>query len=158
MKITGVLIIACLLGQCRAQERVTSRFSHDVSRATQGTLHVLSRPFHWDPGDVLNFGLVTGGSVALYFLEKDIRKIFLRNRSPFADSMSEIGDLYGEPLTVVLLTGCIYGYGLLFNDTGMRDTAVLMTASLLPGGFIQTLSKTAAGRARPSTYSNNNVF
>jgi membrane-associated phospholipid phosphatase len=102
--------------------------------------------------------MATGGAFALYLIEQDIRKIFIRNRSPFADSMGEVGDIYGEPITVVLLTGCIYGYALFFDNSRMRDTAVLMTASLVPAGFIQTVSKTAAGRARPSTDADNNIF
>ena len=158
MKIAHVFFIGCLFGQGIAQETVSSRFSHDVSRTTHGSLHVMSRPFHWDTEDLLYFGVATGGAFTLYLIEQDIRKIFLNNRSPFADSMGEIGDLYGEPITVVLLTGCIYGYGLFFDNTRMRDTAVLMSASLVPAGFIQTLSKTAAGRARPSTDDHNNIF
>jgi hypothetical protein len=75
--------------------------------------------------------------------------IFLRNHSKTADKLADFGVEYGEPVTVVVLTGGLYTVGLIAGSEWLRESCVILSASLLPSGMIQTATKIAAGRARP---------
>ena len=125
------------------------RFVSDVKDAFNGSVHVVSRPFSWQGNDWLNFGYVVTGAAVLSLVDKEVRNIFQRNQSKTADSFANIGEVYGEPLTLVLITGGIYLFGNIMDDKWARQTAIIMTAALLPGGIYQTAAKISAGRARP---------
>jgi len=135
-----------------------TRFISDVGDAFNGSVHVFSRPLHWQGDDWLNFGYVIAGAAVLTIVETDIRKIFLRNQSEAGDALAKIGEFYGEPLSVVLITGSIYLFGNIADNAWARETAVIMTAALLPGGIYQTGAKISAGRARPYLELGNYYF
>jgi membrane-associated phospholipid phosphatase len=136
-----------------AQEVNTStmgtRFISDVGDAFDGSVHVFSRPLYWQGDDWLNFGYVIAGAAALSLIDKDVRGLFQRNQSKTGDDLAKIGEFYGEPLTVVFITGSIYLFGNIADNSWARETAIIMTAALLPGGIYQTSAKISAGRARP---------
>jgi membrane-associated phospholipid phosphatase len=146
-----LLPLIAKLGFGQESESTTpwKRLKSDVDDAYSGSIHVLSRPIHWQGEDWMKFGSLMAGTVAITLFEEEIRNIIFRNKSKAFNDFSQIVGTYGEPLSVVLLTGVIYAYGNIFNDTWSRETAVIMTATLLPGGIIQSLSKYSAGRARP---------
>lgn len=149
-----LLVLLLLLAQsgfCQDSEstNVWKRFKSDVNDTYKGSVHVISRPIYWQGEDWIKFGSVMAGAFVITLFEENIRNIFLRNKSKQFDNFFHTMGTYGEPLTVVLLTGVIYTYGNIFNDNWSRETAVIMTATLLPGGIFQSISKYSVGRARP---------
>ncbi len=144
-----LLVVTISFGQEKNSSTMGSRFITDVGDAFDGSVHVFSRPLYWQCDDWLNFGYVIAGAAALTLVEKDVRNFFLRNQSKTGDDLAKIGEIYGEPLSLVLITGTIYIYGNIADDQWARETAVIMTAALLPGGIYQTTAKMSAGRARP---------
>ncbi len=143
-----LLIVTISFGQEKKSSTMGQRFMSDVGDAFYGSVHVFSRPLYWQGDDWLNFGYVIAGAATLTLVEKEVRKFFLRNQSETGDALAKIGEFYGEPLTVVLITGSIYIFGNIADDKWARETAVIMTAALLPGGIYQTTAKMSAGRAR----------
>jgi membrane-associated phospholipid phosphatase len=135
-----------------------TRFISDVSDAFDGSVYVFSRPLYWQGDDWLNFGYVIAGVAALSLIDKDVRGFFQRNQSETGDDLAKIGEFYGEPLTVVLITASIYLFGNIADNSWARETAVIMTAALLPGGIYQTTAKISAGRARPYLELGNYYF
>jgi membrane-associated phospholipid phosphatase len=125
------------------------RFTSDVGDAFDGSVHVFSRPLHWQGDDWLNFGYVIAGAAVISLVDTEVRDFFLRNQSKTGDDILKIGEFYGEPLSVVLITGGIYLFGNIADNDWARETAVIMTAALLPGGIYQTIAKISAGRSRP---------
>jgi membrane-associated phospholipid phosphatase len=99
-----------------------------------------------------------GGTFALSFLDEKLNDYLQRHRSSTADKLADIGIEYGEPLTVAALTGVVYVTGLLARQERLRETAVILTGTLLPTGGIQTVAKRAAGRARPHLGLGHDVF
>ncbi len=124
-------------------------FKQDVSDAFNSTTHVLSQPLRWERNDVVTFGLISIGTLGLTLFEKDIRQIVQKNKNKILDNFIKAGEIYGEPVTVFLLTGAMYLYGITINDSWFRETSVIMTSTLLSGGIYQTMAKNLAGRARP---------
>jgi membrane-associated phospholipid phosphatase len=136
-------------GQGHESPGMGQRFVSDVKDAFNGSVHVFSQPNSWQGDNWLNLGYVVAGAALLSFVDKEIRNVFQRNQSKTADSFARIGEFYGEPLTIVLITGGIYLFGNIMDDKWARETAIIMTAALLPGGIYQTTAKISAGRARP---------
>ncbi len=64
--------------------------------------------------------------------------------------LKEIGWYYGSPQNFFMISTGIYGYGLLAKNEKFRHTGVLIISSAVATGLIQTISKNAFGRARPS--------
>jgi membrane-associated phospholipid phosphatase len=152
--ITIIFIILITINNfCHAQEANSTamgqRFTSDVRDAFDGSVHVFSRPLHWQGEDWLNFGYVIAGAAVISLFDEQVRDFFLRNQSKTADDILKVGEFYGEPLSVVLITGGIYIFGNIADNDWARETAVIMTAALLPGGIYQTTAKISAGRARP---------
>lgn len=147
-----------VLGQDHSSSTIGNRFTSDVSDAFDGTFHVFTQPLHWQGGDWLNFGYVLAGAAMISLADTEVRDFFQRNQSKTANSLIKVGEFYGEPLSVVLITGSIYLFGNIADNTWARETAVIMTAALLPGGIYQTTAKISAGRARPYLELGNTYF
>ncbi len=137
---------------------VGKRLVSDVTDTFHGSVHVFSKPLYWQGDDWLNFGYVIAGAATLSLLDKEIRSVFQRNQGNAGDAIANIGEVYGEPLSIVLITGGIYLFGNIMDDTWARETAVIMTSALLPGGIYQTFAKISAGRARPYLELGNYYF
>lgn len=151
LKILTILLLFSfpLFPQIDRHASTFENFKSDVYTSVQGAGHVISSPFRWQCNDWLNFSAIIGGAAAISCFEKDIRKFILKNKSAGLNTLSDFGELYGEPLSIILLTGSLYSTGLILNDDWLRETSVILTAAILPSGIIQTSSKIIAGRARP---------
>lgn len=106
----------------------------------------------------MNFGMVMGGTLAVSFLDEEINDYLQRHRSATVDRLSDIGVTYGEPLTVVALTGVVYVVGLSTGWERLRESAVILSGTLLPTGAVQTVTKRLSGRARPHLGLGHDVF
>jgi len=148
-----LMVLLLMVRTSFSQEMKTStigtRFMTDVSNAFTGSVHVISQPLHWQGDDWLTFGSIIAGAAALSIVDKDVRGFFMRNQGKTGDAIAKVGEPYGEPLSVVLITGSIYLFGNIADDSWARETAIIMTAALFPGGIYQTTAKISAGRARP---------
>jgi hypothetical protein len=147
-----------VFGQDQETSTMGNRFISDVSDVLDGTFHVFSRPLHWQDEDWLHFGSVIAGATLISLLDTEARDFFQRNQSKTANSLIKVGEFYGEPLSVVLITGSIYLFGNIADNDWARETAVIMTAALIPGGIYQTTAKISAGRARPYLELGNSYF
>lgn len=147
-----------LLAQQNQSSSLPGKFLSDASHVLGGTGHVLTSPLRWHGKDWAIFGSVLGGTLALSFLDEEVNEFFLRNHSKTADKLSDLGIEYGEPATVVILTGSLYTIGLLADSEWLRESCVILSATLLPDGMIQTVTKKAAGRARPYLGLGNHEF
>ncbi len=144
------------LAQTRSS--LPNTFFKDVSHVAGATGHVLVSPLRWQGRDWARFGAVIGGAVAFSFLDEEVNDYLLRHHSRTADKLAEVGIEYGEPRTVVILTGGVYALGLLARHERLRETAVILSGALLPSGGIQAVTKTATGRARPRLGLGHDVF
>ena len=136
-------------GQASHTSTLGGRFASDVSHAAKGTLRTLASPFRWQGKEWAKFGVVIAGAAALFLVDEEVNDFFLRNQSDAADKIADFGLWYGEPLTIVMITGAFYSVGLIGDIDLLRENGVVLTASLLATGAYQTVTKKAVGRARP---------
>ena len=144
-----VFIYNAGFGQEQTSSNMGQRLLTDVGDAFNGSVHVFSRPLYWHEKDWLNFGYVIAGAAVISLFDKEVRGFFHRNQSEKAKDIFKIGEFYGKPISVVVITGSIYIFGNIVDNDWARETAIIMTAALLPGGIYQTTAKISAGRARP---------
>lgn len=149
MMLSSAVVFFAVHYDLAAQSSLPKTFVKDVTHVAGGTGHILTAPLRWHGRDWANFGVVLGGTFALSFLDEELDDYLQRHRSQTADKLSDVGIKYGEPLTVVTLTGVVYAAGLLARHERLRETAVILSGALLPTGGIQTVTKRVAGRARP---------
>lgn len=145
-------LLVCSYACVSAQTQSTSlpqTIGKDLGHVVKGTGHVLAAPLRWQGKEWARFGVFAGATFALSFLDEEANDFFKRNHSRTADKLADIGVEYGEPRTVVLLTGGVYVIGLVAQNEWLRESAVILTGALLPAGLLQTAAKITAGRARP---------
>ncbi|MGD9488569.1 MAG: phosphatase PAP2 family protein [Calditrichaceae bacterium] len=164
MNFYKIFMLLCILNfSLYAQNSVTSgsitgKIYNDASASLSGMTRVLNSPFKWEKRDWLTFGAVSSGAIAMSLADNEIRDFLKKNRSGFGDSMGRIGRNYGEPLTVIMIAGGIYGYGLFTDNEWARETTVILTTALVPIGLIQVTAERSAGRARPYLELGNHEF
>ena len=117
--------------QTKRSSSISERFGADVSHVVQGTSHLITNPLRWHSGDWLRLGAILSGTFVLSLLDEDVHDFFLRNRSHSGDRLADVGTEYGEPRTVFLVTSSVYTLGLLRNNEELRETAVLISTSLI---------------------------
>jgi hypothetical protein len=119
----------------------------DVTNVALGTGHVLSAPLRWRGKDWAIFGSVIAGTVLVSSLDESVNRYFVRHQNKTADKLADFGNTVGEPRTAIMLTGGLYVIGVIADDPWLRDTCVILVASLLPDGGIQTVTKIVSGRS-----------
>lgn len=162
---TGSLAFALLLmlnyqlhGQSHSPSSRPAKFFTDVSHLAGGAAHVLSSPLRWHGKDWTTFGSVLAGTVVLSVLDEPVNDLLQRNHSRSADRLTDLGIECGAPQTAILFTGSLYAIGWVADSDWLRESCVIMSASLLSSGIIQSSTKYVAGRARPHVGRGHDVF
>ncbi len=131
---------------------------YDGASAFGGIKHVYIRPAHWKEKDFVTLGGIIAGALVLYTLDKPANTYFENQRDDIPHIVREAGFRFGKPLLNYGLTTGVYTFGLLTKNKKIRKTGVLLIASATAGGIIQSISKTIAGRARPTLNEGNDSF
>lgn len=132
------------------KEKFFQRIQTDVLRTSKSIVHVYTRPFHWEKKEWVTFGVVMGGAAAASFLDEPVNKYFRRNQTTFQDHIADFGDLAGQPEYHGPSLLIFWSLGLATNNAWIRETSTMLAGSMAASGLIQTFSKEAVGRARPS--------
>lgn len=132
--------------------------SDDLSLYAKLSLHTLSSPLRWKRDDWFIAGGVVGGTFLSSFADEDVLRLMNRNRNSRNDALQKIGAEYGSGLNIVLFTGAIYGASLVFENTWLRETSVLLASALSVSVVTEMALKIAVGRARPYTGLSHNQF
>ena len=169
MKLSIVWLLAMiffysLTGNAQVQKDSTERESiwelmkYDGKTAFGGLKHAYTRPLHWKGDDFLTLGGIALGTVILYSFDEESSEYFIEREDNIPEVVKDFGWYFGAPQNTYMLYGGIYGIGLLTRNEKLRHTGVLLVASATAAGFIQSLSKTIIGRARPLTFEGKGSF
>lgn len=115
-----------------------------------GLKSAYTKPFHWEKDDWLTFGGIAAGTAIMYIYDEQTSEYFINQSEGAPQMLKEIGWYYGSPQNFFMISAGIYGYGLFAKNEAFRHTGVLIISSAVATGLIQTISKNAFGRARPS--------
>jgi membrane-associated phospholipid phosphatase len=133
------------------QNKITTwqMIKHDGSSVYGGVKHVYMSPLRWKGKDWLTFGGVIAGHTILLAVDESVDDVFRKQGDGVPDLIKETGFRFGKPLFNYGLTASVYTLGLITKNEKIRRTGVLLITSATAGGLLQTLGKTAVGRARP---------
>lgn len=156
--IFSVLIIMLVIMNANSQEIIKPKLKQSTwsllkedSRSIFGGIkHAYSQPFKWQKDDWLTFGGIAAGTALMYIYDEQTSEFFVNQEEKAPQMLKEIGWYYGSPQNFFMISAGIYGYGLLAKNDEFRHTGVLIISSAVATGLIQTISKNAFGRARPS--------
>lgn len=123
-----------------------------------GVKYAFTRPLHWKKNNWYKAGAVVGSTALLYLSDEETSKFFRNQKENAPGVLKEIGWYYGSPQNFFMISGGIYGYGLFAKNEKFRETGVLILSSAIATGLIQTITKNAFGRARPTEEVGSNQF
>lgn len=135
-----------------------ARVGDDALTMLRATGHTLSGPARWEADDFLKAGGVVALTAGAALLDRDMRDLLHRNRSSFADGLSDIAVHYGEGGPVIALMAGMYGVGLAFENDWLRETAFLAGTAVVISAGLSTAGKFIVGRARPYAELGNHEF
>ena len=124
---------------------------YDGASAIGGMKYTYSRPLQWKKDDFITAGAIVAGTAALYVFDEETSEYFIEQNNEMPQLIKDIGWYYGSPQNNYAINGAVYLYGLFTKNEKVRKTGVLLISAASTAGLIQTITKTAVGRARPAT-------
>ncbi len=142
----------------RGETNLWQDFTYDMGNVFQGVGFAYSRPLYWQGDDFLKLGGVAAGTLTLYAFDESISSGLSDNRDDVPEILLDYGNYAGAPQNNYGLSGAVYLTGLFTKNEKLRRTGVLLISSATATGFLQQLTKSATGRARPSGGFGKNFF
>jgi len=133
-------------------------FKYDGKSTLKSVGHAFTRPLYWKGDDYLKLGGLVAGSFLISSADQDVNRFVARQRADFPKVIRDFGWYYGSPQNYFAASAGIYGFGLLTKNEKVRKTGVLIIASSITTGALQSVLKNAVGRARPNTGLGANEF
>lgn len=120
----------------------------DAALALDGVVHICTAPAQWDRGDWGSAAAAATVTLGSATLDAGVQRVMRRNAGT-ADWLADRGKSYGEWWFALTATSGLYGAGLVFNDSWIRETAVLTGTAIIVSSLAASAIKIVAGRARP---------
>ncbi|NNL16012.1 MAG: phosphatase PAP2 family protein [Flavobacteriaceae bacterium] len=133
-------------------------FKYDGKTTFNGIKYSLLRPKDWKGKDYAKLGALISGTVLLSFADDEVRRFSQRQADDFPEVIRDFGWYFGSPQNYFMANVGLYGVGLLTKNEKIRKTSVLIISSSVVSGLISSISKSAFGRARPSSGLGNHYF
>ncbi|MDG5491233.1 phosphatase PAP2 family protein [Psychroserpens sp. SPM9] len=157
---TATPLIAQSLDASTNQDSLSiwSLLKHDSKYTVKSVAHSLSRPVQWKGDDFGKLGILIAGTATLSLIDEPIRDFSQNNREDFPKILRDFGWYFGSPQNYFMANAGLYTFGLLTKNEKVRKTSVLIISSSITTGLIQSISKSAIGRARPGSGFDNYTF
>ncbi|WP_164851427.1 phosphatase PAP2 family protein [Larkinella soli] len=138
------------LPQPLPKQGLLKRVATDGSNTARTILRTYAQPAHWQKRDFVRLGGVLAVSATALLVEKRVYRFMLDNHTPTLDRFERAGYLLGRPQLNYPIMLSLWGTGVLFNSTWLRDTGIMVVASVTTSGLLQTALKEVVGRPRPN--------
>jgi membrane-associated phospholipid phosphatase len=112
---------------------------------------VLASPGRWKSSDLLTFAAVAGTGILFYTFDGEIYDWVQGRRSEFSREASTVISKLGNGGILTAFIAGLYTSGEIFDEPGLRKTALLSLESFLTTSAVVLGLKVATGRARPNT-------
>lgn len=161
----SVFLVLISFNKTEAQElktkdtlRTLDLLKYDGLSAFGGIKKTYTAPLKWQKDDFITAGAVVAGTAALYIFDEETSDYFREKDENAPALVKDIGWYFGSPQNNYGVTGAVYLVGLFTKNEKIRKTGVLMISAASASGIIQTISKTAVGRARPGANEGKGSF
>jgi len=131
---------------------------YDGKSVFGGIKKAYTAPLKWQKDDFITAGAVVAGTAALYIFDEETNQYFVKQGETAPSVVRDFGWYFGSPQNNYGITGAVYLVGLFTKNEKIRKTGVLMISAATASGIIQSISKTAVGRARPSAEEGKGSF
>lgn len=135
----------------KVRDNIFKRVLTDGKNTVLTIAHTYAAPFHWQKNDFLMLGGVLAVSGATMLIDEPVYKLMLRNQNNTFDRLESVGDFLGQPENNYPIMLAVWASGAIINNTWLRDTGIMMIASVTSSGLLQTIAKEAVGRSRPGS-------
>ncbi len=153
---TSIFLIGSLaLGQNnnflpeRSDKNLWEDLTYDLGNIFKGVGYAYTRPLHWQQNDFIKFGGVAASTLTIFAFDDNIKRELNSHKEHIPDLLLDYGWYAGSPQNNYGFTGAIYFTGLFTRNEKLRRMGVLLLSSASATGFIQQITKSAIGRARP---------
>ena len=155
-----ILLSSPVFGQKKTKTSDTTwqLLKYDTESIFGGMGYAYSRPLHWEDNQWLTFGGVVAGTAGFYLFDEESSTFFVNQQDDIPNVIMGYGERVGNPQNNYMLTGAVYLTGLFTRNEKLRRTGVLLISSASAAGLLQQISKTAIGRARPSSGKTRDTF
>ena len=138
------------LVQKKVRQNIFKRTSQDALLTGETILASYKRPFSWKKKEWLLFSgtLVTVGAASC--LDRPVYRYMQNNQTRLKNKFASFGDFMGQPENNYPFMLGLITVGEVINNEWMRDTGIMLVASVTASGVLQTIAKTVVGRSRPS--------
>lgn len=130
----------------------------DAVNVGSTVLFAYKRPLSWQKKEWLQFAAVGAATAAATFIDEPMDVFFNKHETPFFNKLASVGDFLGQPEYNFPFYTAMWGSGIIFRNDWLRNTGAMVFASYTISGLVQTISKEATGRARPSAEEGNMSF
>lgn len=132
------------------KENIFRRVNNDARLTAHTILKTYAQPLKWKKRDWLRLGGALAISGAVMFVDEPIADFFNENRSRTKDRLADVGDFLGQPEHNYPFMLLLWSSGVVSKNEWLRDTGIMLFASVTTSGILQTIGKDVVGRARPS--------
>jgi hypothetical protein len=135
-----------------------SQNKYDFNNFIDESVDFTLEPCNWDGEDWIKLSSLGISTLGAMHFDENIRG-YLRDNDDYQYSLPvEIGRLYGEPLTSLLLSAGFYIHGNSNNITSNRKLGYEIGQSFLYTGVVTLFTKYAFGRARPYNDKGSTIY
>ena len=117
----------------------------DINRFIKTGENAFTSPLRWDQTDWLIFSGTAAVTAGTFIADKHAR-IF--SKTSFGNNLFSVDNAFNLTYPAIAIAG-IYGCGLIFGDTKVRNLGLQLVESCTYAGIVTTVIKSAAGRSRP---------
>jgi membrane-associated phospholipid phosphatase len=123
----------------------------DFNRFIKTGENVFTAPARWGQTDWLIFSGTIAATAGIFLVDDHAR--FL-SKSSFGDNLLSIDNAFNLTYPAIAIVG-IYSYGLIFDQSKIRNLGLQLVESCTYAGIITTVIKSTSGRSRPYTGKGN---
>jgi membrane-associated phospholipid phosphatase len=132
--------------------------AQDGKHTGQTILRTYAQPLHWQKKDFLRLGGALAISASALLVDEQLSSYLQRNHTNGLDKLERVGYFLGKPTTNYPVMIALWASGVAVKNEWLRDTGLMVIASVTTSGLVQTAAKELAGRARPGARRGNLYF
>ena len=139
----------------KKKNRIWNNLKYDAKVSVKSIGNAFTQPLRWEGDDFITAGAIVAGTSILYLGDNEAQDFFLRQKDDVPDVVRDFGWYFGSPQNFFLISGGVYGFGLITDNEKVRRTGILIVSSAVVSGFMQSVAKTVVGRSRPKNGSHD---